>query len=152
VTLARNSVAPWRCSWDQTCWSDFKCFSMKFYICALVGMLIKWLYEMHGSMIKKGALKFHIIPSRRYPIHKPYTQMWEKQKCRINNEADSHSQRYRTMYHSVISPWRPDSSSELRIIEFHFQSLQNARCKRSKANLTLHYVWPIQYMCTYHNS
>jgi len=30
----------------------FKCFNVKFYVCALDGMLIKWLYEMHGAMIK----------------------------------------------------------------------------------------------------
>ena len=25
----------------ETCWSDFKCFNMKFYVYALVGVLIK---------------------------------------------------------------------------------------------------------------
>ena len=25
---------------------------MKFYVCASVGVLIKWLYEMHGATIK----------------------------------------------------------------------------------------------------
>jgi len=25
---------------------------VKFYVCELVGMLIKWLYEMHGATIK----------------------------------------------------------------------------------------------------
>ena len=25
----------------ETCWSDFKCFNVKFYICALVGVMIK---------------------------------------------------------------------------------------------------------------
>jgi len=25
----------------ETCWSDFKCFNVKFYVCALVGVLIK---------------------------------------------------------------------------------------------------------------
>jgi len=29
----------------------FKCFNVKFYVCALVGMLIKWLYEMHGATV-----------------------------------------------------------------------------------------------------
>ena len=24
----------------ETCWSDFKCFNVKFYVCALVGVLI----------------------------------------------------------------------------------------------------------------
>ena len=27
-------------------------FYVKFYVCALVGVLIKWLYEMHDATIK----------------------------------------------------------------------------------------------------
>ena len=26
----------------------------KFYVCALIGVLIKWLYEVHGATIKKA--------------------------------------------------------------------------------------------------
>jgi len=44
VILARNRVAPW--GWSKkigTCWSNFKCFSVKkFCVCALVCVLIKW--------------------------------------------------------------------------------------------------------------
>ena len=54
VTLARNRVAPWRWSRIETCWGDFKCFNVTFYVCALVGKLIKWLYEMYGATIKKA--------------------------------------------------------------------------------------------------
>ena len=54
VILARNRVAPW--GWSkkiETCWSNFKCFSVKrFYVCALVGVLIKRFYEMHGATMK----------------------------------------------------------------------------------------------------
>ena len=42
----------------ETCWSDFKCFNVKkFHVCALVGVLIKCLYEMHGATIKMGGKK-----------------------------------------------------------------------------------------------
>jgi len=27
-------------------------FNVKFYVCALVGVLIKWLYEMHGATMQ----------------------------------------------------------------------------------------------------
>ena len=54
VILARNRVAPW--GWSkkiETCWSNFKCFNVKkFYVCALVGVLIKLFYEMHGATMK----------------------------------------------------------------------------------------------------
>ena len=41
----------------ETCWRDFKCFNVKkYYVCALVGVLIEWLYEMHGATIKISAL------------------------------------------------------------------------------------------------
>ena len=54
LILARNRVAPW--GWSkktETYWSNFKCFNLKkFYLCALVGVLIKWFYEMHGATIK----------------------------------------------------------------------------------------------------
>ena len=29
----------------ETCWSDFKCFNVKLYICASVGVLIKWMWS-----------------------------------------------------------------------------------------------------------
>jgi len=35
----------------ETCWSDFKYFNVKI-LCALFGVLIKLLYEMHGATIK----------------------------------------------------------------------------------------------------
>ena len=38
VTLARNSVLPEDDLRIETCWSDFKCFNVKFYVCALVGI------------------------------------------------------------------------------------------------------------------
>jgi len=47
VILARNRVAPW--GWSkkiETWWSNFKCFNVKkFYVCALVGVLIKWFQK-----------------------------------------------------------------------------------------------------------
>ena len=54
VILARNSVAPWGWSKrDETDWNNSKCFNVKkFYVCALVGVLTKWFYEMHGAMMK----------------------------------------------------------------------------------------------------
>ena len=54
VILARNRVTPWRWSKKiETCWSNFKCFNVKkFYVCALVGVLIRWLYKMHGATMK----------------------------------------------------------------------------------------------------
>ena len=54
MILTRNRVAPWRWSKKiETCWRNFKCFNVKkFYVCALVGVLIKWLYEMHGATMK----------------------------------------------------------------------------------------------------
>jgi len=39
----------------ETCWSDFKCFSVKFYVCALVGMLIK-LINMHSYLPFKSCI------------------------------------------------------------------------------------------------
>ena len=40
-------MAPW--GWSkkiETCWSNFKCFNVeRFYVCALVGVLIKCLYS-----------------------------------------------------------------------------------------------------------
>jgi len=35
----------------ETCWSDFKCFNVKFYVSTLVGV-IKYFYKMHGATIK----------------------------------------------------------------------------------------------------
>ena len=32
--------------------SNFKCFNIKIYVCAFVGVLIERLYEMHGAAIK----------------------------------------------------------------------------------------------------
>jgi len=29
----------------ETCWSDFKCFNVKFYVSALVGMIIKVIVQ-----------------------------------------------------------------------------------------------------------
>jgi len=36
----------------ETCWSDFKCFNVKFYVSALVGVIMKWFYKMHGATKK----------------------------------------------------------------------------------------------------
>ena len=41
VTLAKNGVAPEDDLRIEICWSDFKCFNVKFYVNALFGMVIK---------------------------------------------------------------------------------------------------------------
>jgi len=41
---ARNNVAPWGWS-KETCWSDFKCFKVKFYVTALVDVIIKVILQ-----------------------------------------------------------------------------------------------------------
>jgi len=41
MTLARNNVAPCGYLRIETCRSDFKCFIVKFYVNALVGVIIK---------------------------------------------------------------------------------------------------------------
>jgi len=41
MTLARNNIAPEDDLRIETCWNDFKCFNVKFYVSALVGVIIK---------------------------------------------------------------------------------------------------------------
>jgi len=55
VMLARNRLAPWGWSKEiETRCSNFKCFNVKtFYVCALVGVLIKCTV---CNMLKLGPL------------------------------------------------------------------------------------------------
>jgi len=46
-------------------------FIQKFYVCALVGVLIKWLYEMHGAMIK-----IHLLISIATLLNYVTSQIW----------------------------------------------------------------------------
>jgi len=72
VALARNSVAPEDDLRIETCWSDFKCFNVKFYVCALVGVLIKLFYEVHGATIKiqtnvyLDMLQLYVAPQKSF--------------------------------------------------------------------------------------
>ena len=53
MTLARNNVAqlPEDDLRIETCWSDFKCFNVKFYVSALVGVIIKVIWNsIHSSV------------------------------------------------------------------------------------------------------
>ena len=63
VCCARNRLAPW--GWSkkiETCWSNFKCFNVKkFYVCALVGVLIEWFYEMHGARMKIQSWSWYCV-------------------------------------------------------------------------------------------
>ena len=55
--------------------------TQKFYVCALVGVLIKWLYEMHGATIKTGTYStvfglFHKVYGSKV------SQAWLSKVCR----------------------------------------------------------------------
>jgi len=52
MTLARNNVAqlPQHDLRIETCRSDFKCFNVKFYVSALVGVIIKAINSIHSSV------------------------------------------------------------------------------------------------------
>jgi hypothetical protein len=62
MILARNRLAPW--GWSkkiETCWSNFKCFNVKkFYVCALVGVLVKWFYMIVNANLCINFCSFSI--------------------------------------------------------------------------------------------
>ena len=53
----------------ETCWSDFKCFNVTFYVCAFVGVIIKLIYEMRGATIKILDLRFNTLTFSLFNIN-----------------------------------------------------------------------------------
>jgi hypothetical protein len=58
----------------------------------------------------------------------------------------SDSQRKKEMYHSVLSPWWPESSPEFRVIELHFRGVKS---RRGNGTLRFHCVWPYRYVSSH---